>query len=253
MQTWRLLLDDKAPGAWNMAVDLVILEAMREGAAPPTVRLYDWIRPTLSLGYAQRLDDVRLEACHEDGLDLVRRPTGGRAVLHGAGDYTYAIVASEQEGFPASVSGAYARIARALARALAHLDLQVTVAPGSHASGLTRACFATATKADLTAQGKKLVGSSQLRREGGFLQHGALMVSQEPDAITPYLHGARPPHMTHLQALLGQAPAIPRLQAALIKGFEEEFAVRLAPGELSARERQLATERMAEFALAAGA
>ena len=101
-QTWRLIDTGAADGAWNMAVDEALLEAHRLGMAPPTLRLYRWSKPTLTLGYAQRLDGFDTAALAAAGIDVVRRHTGGRAVLH-AGDFTYSMVAS---GLPEGVSAA---------------------------------------------------------------------------------------------------------------------------------------------------
>lgn len=243
MQAWRLLLDPALPGPWNMAVDLALLEAYRQGAARPTLRLYDWIRPTLSLGYAQRSEEVDRTACAERGVDLVRRPTGGRAVLHGAGDLTYAVVASGAEGFPDHVAGSYALLAQALVLGLQSLGLDLEVAPGERSSGMTSACFASGTRADLLAAGRKLIGSAQLRRDGGFVQHGAIMITQQPQDITELLRAREVPSgMTNLAQELGRLPAAADVRAAVIRGFEQAFGIRLEPGELSAAERARAEE-----------
>lgn len=252
MTTWRLLRSAPGPGSWHMAVDEALLESYRIGQAPPTLRLYDWASPTLSLGYAQKLSDVRLEACRAAGVEVVRRPTGGRAVLHGAGDTTYAVVAGTNEGFPGSVTGAYVRLARALEAAMARLHLPVRLAPGELTSGSTQACFATATRADLLAHGKKLVGSSQLRREGGFLQHGAIMLAQAPEAIMAYVGGDRPASMTHLQALMGREPQLDEVHAALVAGFEAELGIGFEPGELSPLEHAFARRLAPELVLQPG-
>src|SRR5437879_11737154 len=97
--TWRLLLDKPASGAWNLAVDEVLLDAVAAGAAPPTLRFYAWTPPCLSLGYFQPFDVVDVDGCWALGVDVVRRPTGGRAILHDR-ELTYSVV------LPASVLGA---------------------------------------------------------------------------------------------------------------------------------------------------
>lgn len=238
MQAWRLILDPALPGPWNMAVDLALLEAYRAGEARPTLRLYDWAQPTLSLGYAQRAEEVDRAACVERGVALVRRPTGGRAVLHGAGDLTYTVVASGAEGFPDNVTGSYALIAQALVLGLQSLGLALQVAPGERSSGITSACFGSATRADLLAAGRKLVGSAQLRREGGFVQHGALMLTQEPGAIAELLLARQAPKgMTNLASELGRVPEGQEVRDAVIRGFEAAFGIRFEGGGLSADER----------------
>jgi lipoate-protein ligase A len=241
MRHWRLLLDHPASGTRNMAVDEAILEAYRAGEAPPTLRLYDWERPTLSLGYAQRTTDVAFAVCEHQGVEVVRRPTGGRAVLHGVGDLTYAVVASRAEGFPESVFDSYCLIAKAIIASLDTLGLEAELTPGTRSSGPQSACFATATKADLTAMGLKVVGSAQVRRQGGFLQHGTLMLTQEADAIAPLLVSGVPPKgMASLAALKGEAIDAQVVRRALVEGFERAFGIRLEPGSLSAHEEALA-------------
>lgn len=236
-------MDPALPGVWNMAADLAILEAYREGKALPTLRLYDWIEPTLSLGYAQRVTDVNGAACTARAVARVRRPTGGRAVLHGAGDLTYAVVASSAEGFAENVSGSYARIAEALVMGLQSLGLAVQVAPGERSSGTTSACFGSATRADMLAAGRKLVGSAQLRREGGFLQHGAVMLTQEPGAIAELLVAREAPKgMTNLAVELGRTPEPSEVRRAIVRGFEGAFGIRFEEGALSPWERDRAAE-----------
>lgn len=232
-----------ASGARNMAVDEAILEAYRAGEAPPTLRLYDWAVPTLSLGYAQRPSDVAFDACEREGVQVVRRPTGGRAVLHGVGDLTYSVVASEAEGFPSSVADSYCMIAKAIIASLQTLGLDAELTPGARSSGTASACFATATRADLTASGLKVVGSAQVRRQGGFLQHGTLMLTQEPEAIAPLLVSGVPPKgMASLASLKGAAIDAEAVRRALIEGFEREFGISLVPGGLTPREAELARQ-----------
>lgn len=235
--------DPALPGPWNMAVDLAVLEAYRQGTALPTLRLYDWSEPTLSLGYAQAAEDVDRTACAEGGVRLVRRPTGGRAVLHGAGDVTYAVVASSAEGFPESVAGSYAMIAQALALGFGSLGLSLQVAAGERGAGGSSACFGSATRADMLAAGRKLVGSAQVRREGGFLQHGAVMLTQEPEAILELLIARQAPKgMTNLATELGRAPDPEAVFQAVIAGFEAAFGIRFECSGLSPAEAARAAE-----------
>lgn len=241
MRQWRLLLDDAASGARNMAVDEAILEAYRAGEAPPTLRLYDWATPTLSLGYAQRTTDVAFAACDARGVQVVRRPTGGRAVLHGVGDLTYAVVASGAEGFPESVADSYCLIAKAIVASLETLGLDAELTPGARSSASSSACFATSTKADLTASGLKVVGSAQVRRQGGFLQHGTLMLSQEAEAIAPLLvSGVAPRGMASLATLTGGQIDAQAVREALVAGFERAFGIRLVASGLTPGEEALA-------------
>src|SRR5512137_2418732 len=128
MNTWRLILHPApARGAWNMAVDEAILETTGRGEAPPTLRLYAWDPACLSLGYAQPTSDVDLVRLHERGWELVRRPTGGRAVLH-TDELTYSVAGPLDEPLLAgTVLQSYSRLARALTEALHLLGLKVEI------------------------------------------------------------------------------------------------------------------------------
>src|SRR5256885_6128451 len=131
---WRLLLDKPASGAWNMAVDEVLLDAVAAGEAPPTIRFYEWAPPCLSLGYFQPFDVVDVDGCRALGVEVVRRPTGGRAILHDR-ELTYSVA------LPASVLGheggvlpSYYRLSLALQDGLRRLGVAASLAPESAGS-----------------------------------------------------------------------------------------------------------------------
>jgi lipoate-protein ligase A len=185
--TWRLLNDPPAGGAWNMAVDEVLLDGVATGAVPPTLRFYRWTPACLSLGYFQPLDVVNLDGCRELGVEIVRRPTGGRAILHDR-ELTYSIT------LPASVLGpdggvlpSYYRLSLALQDGLRQLGVAATLAPESAASSSPEhgpICFDRPSAHEILLDGRKLVGSAQMRRGGGLLQHGSIL-------IEPRLHKLR--------------------------------------------------------------
>lgn len=230
-----------------MALDEALLESHRLGFTPPTLRFYSWTPPALSLGYAQPLDDVDLDACRREGLAVVRRPTGGRAVLH-RGELTYSLVASE--GFPASVSGTYQRITEVLARAFSRLGVDLTIEPGKLTRSTTASCFQSATRADLLALGRKLVGSAQTRRDGAFLQHGSVMLTQLPDEIGRVLKGGGGSEgATCLEALLGRVPEREAIARAIAEAVTEAWGVMLVPGSLTPWEGARAAERQAALRL----
>src|SRR5437867_13293237 len=119
---WRLLREGRADGAANMARDEALLDSALRGG-PPTLRIYSWLRPTLSLGAHQPSSDTDLRACRRLGVDLVRRPTGGGAVLHDV-EVTYAVAARFGEGpVPSSVIGVYEGISSALVAGLGLLGV----------------------------------------------------------------------------------------------------------------------------------
>ncbi len=148
MEVWRRIGYETRSGAANMALDAATLAAVEAGEAPPTLRLYGFEPPALSLGYGQPDDDVDREACRRLGIDVVRRPTGGRAVLHER-EFTYALVVPIADPrFPPTVAGSYQVVAEALHEALAALGARgVELAPrrAAAAGGRAQACRAPAT------------------------------------------------------------------------------------------------------------
>ena len=188
--TWRLLLDKPASGAWNMAVDEVLLDAVTAGTAPPTLRFYAWTPPCLSLGYFQPFDVVDVDGCWALGVDVVRRPTGGRAILHDR-ELTYSVV------LPASVLGpdggvlpSYYRLSLALQDGLRRLGVPATLAPESAGSSAAHGpvCFDRPSAHEILLHGRKLVGSAQMRRGGGLLQHGSILIEPHMDKLLACLH-----------------------------------------------------------------
>jgi lipoate-protein ligase A len=180
MDTWRLLLTPPARGAWNMAVDEALLESVGRGASLPALRLYAWQPPCLSLGYAQPFTDVDLPRLKERGWEVVRRPTGGRAILH-TDELTYSVVAPLNEPrLAGTLLENYNRLAQALLAALRLLGLPVEMqerSAASQAKNTNPVCFEVPSTYEITVGGKKLVGSAQARRKEGVLQHGSLPLS----------------------------------------------------------------------------
>ena len=178
---------------------------------------------------------------------VVRRPTGGRAVLHD-GDLTYSVVAGTQEGFPVSVTAVYRRLCRALQAGLARLGLQTS--PGAPQTGNFSKfnCFARLGSGDLTWQGKKFVGSAQAWQGGTFLQHGAILLTSQ-EAAWRRLQGASDRQtaapVISLAEILGSAPPLDLLKDALLQGFQEELGLTLSPGGLTPWELELLPAELA--------
>lgn len=256
MRQWRLLITQPAKGAWNMAVDELILESVCRGVAPPTLRLYDWSPPCLSLGYAQTVSEVDLHCLHENGWDIVRRPTGGRAILH-ADELTYSVVLPvDNELAAGSIVDSYRRLSRALVVAMESLGAQVTAERQEeiHASGAI--CFETPSHYELTVGGRKLIGSAQMRRSGGLLQHGSLplrgKLSRVVDALWFQEDAQRDMAreqvfaraITLSEALGGREVTWNQVSAALITGFQNTFDLELVEAELTPQEVERANVLM---------
>lgn len=252
---WRLLETGPAPGAWNMAVDEALLEAVGRGDAPPTLRFYGWDPPALSLGFFQdREREVDLEGCAAQGFDCVRRPTGGRAVLHAA-EVTYAVVVPEgQAGVGGSVSESYRAIGEGLAAGLKRLGVPAEMAPAERRGGArSAACFAAPSFYELVVAGRKLVGSAQVRRCGAILQHGSILLSFDAEQLLRCLAVPAGPgrerlrrglatHVASLEQVLGRTPGFAEVAAAVAAGMGEAFGVILESGQLSLAEQARAAE-----------
>ena len=242
---WRLLEHGAADGAWNMAVDEALLAAAQAGGRP-TLRLYAWHGPWLSLGYAQALEPHRAEACRGAGVGVVRRVTGGSAVLHG-GDLTYAVAAAE-DALPPGLEGSYALVARALREALRILGIPADAKVPAPAPGPAPFdCFARAGLEEIEVHGRKLVGSAQRRAGGAVLQHGSLRLGPDPPAAA--VAAGRVEGVATSLAELGCDATEARVREAFCRGFEAVLGLPVRPGALTAPELEVARER---FTLRAG-
>lgn len=183
---WRLIRSGPLSGAENMALDEALLESVAAGRSLPVLRFYGWQPPAVSLGYFQQLASaVDPEACRQLGYDIVRRLTGGRAVLHDC-EVTYAVISPERsELFPGGILENYRVIARGLQQALDSFGLQTSLAPGRTACGgnsaaQQSACFTAPATWELLHAGCKMTGSAQKRQGDVFLQHGSIPLDLDP-------------------------------------------------------------------------
>jgi len=234
-----------------MAVDEAILEATAEGNVPPTLRLYAWQPPCLSLGYAQPIADVNKERLASLGWELVRRPTGGRAILH-TDELTYAVIGPQREPrLQGSILESYQRLSRALLAALRLLGLpaQAHALPSESQNGDAEGpvCFEVPSNYEIIVHGKKLVGSAQARKHEGVLQHGTLPLWGDLTRITQALcfkaEGEREGAADRLKArattveeVLGYRVPWDEAAQAFVSAFEQELALKLKPANLSQAE-----------------
>jgi lipoate-protein ligase A len=234
---WRLIRDGAAPGTWNMAVDeAMMLHQSRTSTRDGTLRFYGWNPPCLSLGRFQKWDEVLDESPF---FNVVRRPTGGRAVWH-QHEITYCAVLCE-EMLPrgsTSVAGAYAWLSRGFIAGLQMLGVQATLAPTGNDRAQTANCFASATRADFVVDGRKLLGAAQCRHNGVVLQHGSLLLSVEEESWQRALGDAR--DVVTLE-MLGVQQSREEIVDALCAGCENELEISLSPGVLDENETLLAT------------
>lgn len=183
---WRILPFQTYNAFENMAIDEAILINADSDGVTPTLRFYGWSPPAVSLGYFQDFHrEVNLENCRSLGIDIVRRPTGGKAVFHD-GEITYCVVSPKNNPlFPDNILGTYKVISSCLVQALVSLGINASVVDGTYRrSGLNNLkslCFSEPSRFELLVDGRKICGSAQVRTRGAFLQHGSLLLSFDPE------------------------------------------------------------------------
>lgn len=185
---WRLVRTGPMSGALNMALDEALLNSVAAGGSPPVFRLYRWNPKAVSLGYFQRGEGVvNLPYCKSAGIDVVRRMTGGRAVLHDC-EVTYSVIARVGDrGFSERVLDNYRLISETLQLALESVGLDVSIVPGRNhrraSESSHSACFTAPSSYELVCRGCKIAGSSQKRQGEVFLQHGSLPVDLDTEML----------------------------------------------------------------------
>jgi lipoate-protein ligase A len=259
-QPWRLLITPPSRGAWNMAVDEAVLESIGRNESLPCLRLYAWEPPCLSLGYAQPTADIDPSILSSLGWEWVRRPTGGRAILH-TDELTYSVIAPLSEiRVAGSVLESYLRLSKALLTALHSLNIPAMAHPlrndaGSHENGPV--CFEVPSNYEIVVNGKKLVGSAQARRKDGLLQHGTLPLHGDLRRITKVLRfpseaerqaaGERLlAHATTVETVLGDRLDWQTAAQAFIDGFQSELNLEFVHDELAPVEIERTGQLVAE-------
>jgi lipoate-protein ligase A len=261
MKPWRLIITPAAAaGAWNMAVDEAILEQVQAGGKSlPTLRLYAWDPACLSLGQAQPIADVDCARLEARGWDVVRRATGGRAILH-TDELTYSVIGSVTEPVLAGgVLESYNRLAQALSLAIRNLGLPVELKEGKANATMTpnSICFEVPSTYEITVGGKKLIGSAQARKKEGVLQHGSLPLTGDLSRICQALvfenEAARQNaaqrllgRATTVESALGDAVRWDEAAEAFLRAFETQLGICFERGELSESELRRAGELVKE-------
>ncbi len=185
MQGWRLIVSPAADGAWNMAVDEALLESVQAGTCPPTLRFFTWDPACLSLGFNQKASEsCDMDALRRRGYTMVRRRTGGRAVLHDD-ELTYSVIADSMLFGGGSVLDIYMMISGALADGLKAFGVAADLVPAYSDKGKekTAACFDVPSSFEVAWKGRKIIGSAQFRSGRYFLQHGSILMSADIDAL----------------------------------------------------------------------
>ncbi len=248
-EPWRLLITPPARGAWNMAVDEAVLGTAGRGLSLPTLRLYAWNPPCLSLGYAQPFSDVDMERLNARGWDVVRRATGGRAILH-TDELTYSVTAPlDHPLMQGTILESYQRLAKALVAGVRSLGILVEMAEHAPAIGASKGpvCFEAPSAYEIVSGGKKLIGSAQARKQEGVLQHGTFPLAGDLTRITQALffsdEQARVAagdkllkRATTAESVLGREIAWETAAQATAESFQRELGICFERGELRGEE-----------------
>ena len=257
---WRLLIMPGLDGATQMAVDDTLLDAADLPGFHPTLRLYSWEPACLSLGYAQPISDIELDVLSSEGWDLVRRPTGGRAILH-TDELTYSLILPLSHPLAAgNLIDSYRRIASGLLASLERLGCEpkseaaYDLPPGSQPHGPV--CFEVPSRYEITVAGKKLIGSAQARRKSGMLQHGSLPLWGDLTRITRTLSIPERDrilaaerllhHASTRESVTGVRHAWETAAEAFKSGFEDSFQIRFFQDNLTDKEWLRASSRRSE-------
>jgi lipoyl(octanoyl) transferase len=253
-----------------MAIDEALLEAFLQrqanGEKPlPILRFYGWQPACLSIGYAQKAErEIDFEGCAKLGINWVRRPTGGRAILHEMGELTYSLVASENDPMlSGNLLNSYRKISEALLAGLTNLQVSAQAATAENAKSASfnqaysAACFDAPGAYEVTFEGRKLIGSAQARRRGAFLQQGTILLSVDVErlftAIKPPLKQTRAQAIEQVQGrlvsieeALGRLVGFEEAETAFTKGFAHYFGIGFEPSDLTATEHALTEQFLAE-------
>lgn len=254
MKQWRFVFTGASDAFSNMAVDEAILQSCQTGLALPTLRLYLWKPPGISIGYFQTVEKtVDLRKCKKSNVDVVRRITGGRAVLH-EDEITYSLCACCQE-YPElgkNTRETYQRVSFALLESLKALGIQAEWARSNRErtafadnSLISKPCFISSSRFEITVAGKKLIGSAQKRTKNSFIQHGSIPLGNGEVGLSEFLSEKNirekmkerlKEKSTNLKRILRRSVEYEEVILALKKGFGKFFDVEIFEEELSQRE-----------------
>ncbi len=252
-------MDTPRTGAENMAVDEAIAQAVAARRSSPTFRLYAWKPACVSLGRNQAYSSIDDARCAKLGYDIVRRPTGGRAILH-TDELTYSLIAPDDHPLmQGMILDVYLAISRGLRAGLGRMGLDADTAPATNRAGpdASAACFEVPSAHEIIVGGRKLLGSAQNRRAGYVLQHGSLPLSGDlmrlidclataDEAERAALRASLRDHALTVEEALGHGVAFETAATAMADGMAEALGIEFVAGVLSADEEVCAAELMRE-------
>ncbi len=261
--TWRYLDTGFLSGYENMAIDEAVFLSCQQGKSLPTIRLYGWTPPAVSLGYFQKAENaINFEACKRRGVDVVKRLSGGRAVLHDK-ELTYSLICPEgTPPFGKTILETYRTISLCLISALKNLNLDVKWVTSKekhssfrHLNDKTVSCFSSPSWYEITVEGKKICGSAQKRGGGVWMQHGAILLEHDVEMLVEVLKSGKSKQefmdeifssTTSINNHLGKKIDFYELKALVLKGFETNLGIILERGNLTSHEYKLKNQLLEE-------
>ncbi len=237
MQTWNLIDTGFNTGAYNMAFDEDLLTRAQARESVPVLRLYGWSPAAVSLGRFQKIEEaVNVTACKELGVDIVKRVTGGRAVLH-RDELTYSIIArTDNTLFPNSILETYKLIARGMLAGFGNLGIRAEmVSRGGRNAHLVKgnsddaACFSSPSWYEILVAGKKIAGSAQRRIPGAFLQHGSILIQYDRSLESRIIRSrCTNDVVTCIRRETGRDISLDCVKQAFVKGFSDALDIRFS-------------------------
>jgi lipoyl(octanoyl) transferase len=259
--TWRLITYRPCNAFENMAIDEAIFRETIKNQKPPTLRFFGWHPSAISIGYFQDLKkEINVHRCRLSSVDVVRRITGGKAVYH-RDDITYSLTAGKTEKlFPDNIIGTYEKISLCLARGLSFLGIHAQLAKvnAGMAVGepdMSPACFSTPSGNELLVAGRKICGSAQTRTQGGFLQHGSLMITFDPMETAALILSTQAPEqseklrraVTSINEIIPSPVSTETIATFLQRGFSDELGITLTEEPLTPEEKVLSRQLVKKY------
>ena len=263
MNQWRLLITPQMRGAINMALDSAITDSVAKGLSPPTIRFYDWNPHCLSFGYNQNISTIEYSNCKEFGIDMVRRPTGGRAVLH-AQEFTYSVIIPACNAlFNKSIMETYKLLSNWLVEGLRTFGIDAQQSTKRRRKSLKQPyekfCFALPHIHEIMVDNKKLIGSAQRRWPDVVLQHGSILVGQkhlksakllnENQSSQRIMERYLQQNTTYLEEYLSDVPGIYDFAVMMSQTWAKMFQANVKMGDLSEDEKVASNSVRSKYSL----
>lgn len=247
MRPWRWIPFEYFSAAENMAIDEAIFICVKRGISPPTLRLYGWKTPSVSIGYFQDpAQELNMDTIRKEGYEVVRRPTGGRAIFHEE-EITYSVSATidVHKDFE-TLSTTFLTISRCFLRALELIGIKAELASLKKGNKGSSLCFSSTSLYEICVNGEKLIGSAQRRDGSSFLQQGSFLIGfdfEKNSKIFPDLYSSKYRHkIGYLKKYISRNLELKVIEEAIVKGFEEELGARLIKSKITDEEKKVAKQ-----------